>query len=199
MNPKSIREQNRNRQMLRDLERRCGVEGLSQKFEKQALKGFRPGNIGDINRAIWPFFFTFASEDLVPGRTILKSFTVTQEAAFLWRMSTKAVFLKTGVEPNINYEYIDPVTDNAPGLKFSLRDAQSTRELNGNRAQTMDTMGFANFPDVLPSSQLMLPNATMQISLTNEHPTNVYRPFVTFIGYRIRIEDAQNILSTVTG
>lgn len=201
MNPKSIREAARNRQMMNDVSRRCGDAGLAEKFERAALRGMKPGNIGDINRVIWPFFFTFDSEDLVPGRTVIKSFSVTQEASFLWRMSTKAVFLKTGVEPNIEYTYLDPVdpAGGAPGLKFSLRDAQSTREFNGNRAQSMDTMGFGNFPDVLPSSQMMLPNATMQITLTNEHATNIYRPWITFIGYRLRIEDSQNILSKVTG
>jgi hypothetical protein len=196
MDARSIREANRNRQMAAQIDNRYGAKGLAEKFKTPALQGFAPGNIGDINRVVWPFFFTFTNQDVNPGQSVIRSFTVTQEACFIWRMSSKAVFkLVAG-----SYVYINPRKEElAPGLKFALRDAQSTRELQGRFAQPMDTMGFGNFPDLLPSSQLMLPNATMQVTFTNEHPTEVYRPFVTFIGYRLRIEDSQNILSTVTG
>jgi hypothetical protein len=210
MDANSIRNANRNRQMAADLQRRqrmgmgaagsdsagSGAQGLAAKFANPLLAGFAPGNIGDINRAIWPFYFTFTSGDVAPGQTVVQSFTVTQEAAFIWRMATKAVFTKIdGV-----YSYLEPrLLERAAGLKFSVRDAQSTREFHGRVPEAIDIMGGPNFPDLNPSTVFMLPNATTQIAFSNQDALITYRPFVTFIGYRIRLEDATKILSTVTG
>lgn len=196
-----IRDANRNRQMFQRLaERYGGAEKLAEKFERGILTGFQPGNVGDINRVVWPFFFPFSSQqDVNPGQTVLESFSVTQEAGFLWRTTTKAAFLKTGAD----YSYLDPANyddsqANANGLKFVIRDAQSTREYHGRSGQDLDTLGHANFPTINSSTVFLLPNQTMQIQFTNTHPTRVYRPYVVFFGYRLRIEDAQKILSTVS-
>lgn len=196
-----MREANRNRQMFERLAQRYGgAEKLAQKMETGIMTGFKPGNVGDINRVVWPFFFPFSSQgDVNPGQTVLESFSVTQEAGFLWRTTTKAAFKKVAGE----YTYLDPANfndelGNANGLKFVIRDAQSTREYHGRSGQDLDTLGYANFPSINSSTVFLLPNQTMQIQFTNTHATNVYRPFVVFFGYRLRIEDAQKILSTVS-
>ncbi len=201
MDNQRIREQNRNRQMAQKLAQKSGAKGLEQKFDHGILSGFRPGNIGDINQVIWPFSFVFSSQDVNPGSSVINSFSVTQEAGFIMRSMTKQVYLKDGFG---FYTYIDPYavsesTNSANGLSFTLKDAQSSREFNGRAAQDIDTIGNANFPTMYPSSIFLLPNQTMQILFTNNHPTNIYRPFVVVSGYRIRVSDAQKILSTVTG
>ena len=160
-----------------------------------------PGNIGDINRVIWPFFFPFNAPELTPNTSTIASVTVTQEAAFIWMSWSKAVFQKT-TGPT-QYTYIDPQNFNSDlggvnGLTTALRDASSTRVFNGSPTE-IDTMGDANQPSVLPTPIMFLPNATIELNFTNNHPTNTYVPFVTMFGYRVRIQDAQKILSMITG
>jgi hypothetical protein len=46
---------------------------------------------------------------------------------------------------------------------------------------------------------MFLPNSTVEAIFSNKDAARTYVPFVTFFGYRVRIEDAQNILSTITG
>jgi len=178
----------------------CGAEGLSQKFDRGIQAAFAPGNIGDINNVVWPFFFTFQGVDIAPGQSLIQSFSVTQEAGFLWRSASAQVFRKVAG----NYEYIDPyLADeslNAPnGLVFGYQDAQSTRQFNGRALQDISTLGSANFPTIWPSTVFLLPNQTMQLTLSNNNATETYRAWVTVSGYRIRVQDAQKVLSTVSG
>jgi hypothetical protein len=216
MDKRFMRDQNRNRQMESRLRGRGmgdagspsngGAQSLSEKFSTGILSGFAPGNIGDINRAIWPFAFQFSASDILPGQSIVSSFSVTQEAGFLLRQISHSTFrLSAG-----NYEYIDPFyfdeSTNAPnGLVFTLEDAQSSRNFNGRTPKDIAVLGNANFPSVYPSTLYMLPNQTMLLNLSNttNQPTintnETFRSFVTVWGYRIRTDEAQKILSTVTG
>lgn len=202
---------NRNRQMAANLQRR-GMSGmgaapssgsaqdLSQKFDRGILSAFSPGNIGAINNVIWPFFFTFQPLEIAPGQSLIQSFSVTQEAGFIWRSHSAQVFKKT----NTDWTYIDPFgtdesTNSPNGLVFALQDAQSTRQFNGRTLQDISTLGNANFPTILPSTLFLLPNQTMQITLSNNNATETYLAYVTVSGYRIRVADAQKMLSTVSG
>jgi len=45
----------------------------------------------------------------------------------------------------------------------------------------------------------MLPNQTMLINLSNTNPTETFRSFITVFGYRVRLDDAPSVLSTVSG
>lgn len=227
MDFRKIRQQNRNDQMRASLERRgmgdipaqAGAGGnagrrLQEKFSDGILSGIQPGNIGDINRVIWPFAFQFQTQngvvaDVEVGQTQTLAFTVTQEAGFLMRTISHSTFRRGGTAGNYFYTYIDPYyfneDANSPnGLTFVMQDAVSTRQytgsLNGRTMQEVSTLGNANFPKIYPSTVFLLPNQTMLMKLTNNSPTNdVYRSFITVWGYRIRVEDAQKILSTVTG
>lgn len=198
------KEYARNDRMLENLVRRWNTKtvpakALENKFESRNLKNFKPGNVGDINQVIWPFFFTFTSQDVSPGQSVFDSFSVTQEAGFLWRYTIRAVFKKVGS----NYEYIDPYIadeslNSANGLSIVIRDAQSTREFHGRTPEPIDNIGVPNFPSINSSTVFLLPNQTMQIQYSNNHPTNIYRPFICFVGYRVRIGDLQKVLSTVS-
>jgi len=221
MDYRKIRDNNRNQQMNSQLNRRLapqsGAEGnagreLQDKFSHGILSGIQPGNIGDINRVIWPFAFQFQTangvvQDIEPGQSQTLSFSVTQEAGFLMRTISHSTFRRLGAVAPYFYEYVDPYyfdeSSNSPnGLSFSLQDAVSTRQytgsLNGRTNEEISMLGNANYPFVYPSTVFLLPNQTMLLNLTNNSPiSETYRTFVTVWGYRIRVEDAQQILSTV--
>lgn len=159
-----------------------------------------PGNLGDINRVIWPFFFTTDTpeESIGQNQTFQTGFSVTQEAAFILMSFTKTVYLETDEN---EFTYADPndssIANNlCPGLTFTLRDGSSSRQLF-NTPIEMGHYGNPRFPTILPRPIMFLPNQNVQIAFTNTHPTNLYLPKITCFGYRIRVEDAQNFLGLV--
>lgn len=218
MDKKFMQQQNRNRQMASRIANRGmpgggqmgnympsptsgqGAQSLTQKFDTGILAGFKPGNIGEINNVLWPFYYQFAAEDMIPGSANTFSFSVTQEAAFIMRQISHSTFRKV----DDAYEYIDPFfydeSANSPnGLYFTLEDAQSSRVFNGRQPKDVSLLGNANFPSIYPSTVFMLPNQTMLLNLFNTSATETFRSFVTVMGYRVRVADAQNILSTISG
>lgn len=161
-----------------------------------------PGNIGDINSVIWPYYFTTDVPDTPLGadETFLTGFSVTQEAAFIMMSYTKSVYLVDGEEPNQTYTYLNPDMQqpSAPGLVFTLRDGSSSRQFY-NTPMNMDHYANPRFPTKLPRPVMFLPNQVVQIAFTNRHESNLYIPMITAFGYRIRIDQAQNLLSLVHG
>jgi hypothetical protein len=200
----------RNMQMQADLKRRSlQRQGLGQVNSAATLKqdldralpaSLRPGNVGSINRVIWPFFFTFSAPELAPNSASQGFTTITQEAAFVWMSYSKAIYKKTAGPTQ--YTYVDPNdyagAGQADGLKFVFKDAQSTRVFH-NQPLEIDMVGVPEFPSVLPTPILFLPNSTIEVTYQNDNATDTFVPFITLFGYRVRIEDAQNILSTVVG
>jgi hypothetical protein len=182
----------RNQRMRGDLNKRMG--NLPQQM--------RPRNIGEINSVMWPFWFTFSAPEVAPMSSLSGFFSVTQEAGFNMMSLCKVVFRKSGVGPNFVYTAIDAeqpdcALSNANGLTVTLRDAQSSRVFM-SQPLPIDMIGPAEWPFVLPSPQFLLPNATMEIVYQNSNATDTFVPFVTVFGYRVRIEDANKILSTIT-
>lgn len=171
---------------------------LKSNLERAGGDVLTPGNVGDINRVIWPFYFTTQQVTLAPNTTAKTGFTVTQEAAFIFMSYTKAVYTFDGV--NV-FTYIDPEQPGAAGsafdLTFNFRDSQSGRDFQNFPILT-DTVGVPRFPTKLPKPMLIQPNANIEISFTNNNATLTYVPFITVFGYRCRIEDARGILSFVS-
>ena len=157
-----------------------------------------PGNVGDINKVLWPYYFSTDYLLVNPAETVKNGFTVTQEAAFIWMAYTKVVSIHTA-GPEVN-TYINPDDVSgaglAPGLSFTIRDSQSARDYQ-NQPINLDSVGNPRWPTTLPRPLLILPNSNVEISFTNSHASNIYVPFLTAFGYRIRIEDAKNLLGTV--
>jgi hypothetical protein len=176
------------------------AQELKANIDASVPEYMKPGNLGSVYRQIWPFWFTFDAPELHPNQNSTSSITVTQEAAFVFMSFTKSVFIKE--EDPFNLVWVDPDDETAagttPGLKWTLRDAQSTRLFTQNPVD-LDHVGHPRFPTVMPSPVLFLPNSTVEWSWFNNHPQNIYVPWVTFFGYRIRIEEAQNMLGTVSG
>ncbi len=162
-----------------------------------------PGNVGDINKVIWPFVYPTTRATVPAQGNANASFSVTQEAAFIAVSYMKTVFLLTEEDAGpppvpFNVQYMDPNIpgNKATGLRFSFRDLQSTREFT-NLSIDVDHVGNPRFPTKLPAPMLIMPRANVQVSYTNSSD-NIYVVFMSFVGVRIRIEDAYNILSTVT-
>lgn len=173
---------------------------------KQVLPDYlMPGNIGDVNKICWPFWFTNRTPELPAAAGGQNSqgkatVTITAEAAFIVTAITKAVFIHD--EETDTWSYVDaeqsgqePLT---PGLSMALIDAQSSRNFM-SKPINFDHIGSASFPSELPTPLLFLPNSIIETQLFNSNETNSYIPWITFLGVRCRIEDAQRILSTITG
>lgn len=194
-------EQNRNLRM-RQAQSKSSARSLSNHMNRSLPPAMRPGNVGAINRVIWPFWFTSTAVELAPNTSLQGFTTVTQEAAFVMMAITKTVYKRTGVAGAYSYTFVDSLDEMAAGqvdgLTFTLRDSSSTRTFH-NKPLEIDQIGGGEFPSVLPTPILFLPNSTIETTYNNDHPTDVFVPYLTFFGYRVRIEDAQNILSTVTG
>lgn len=162
-----------------------------------------PGNVGDINKIIWPYFFStdVPTVSLAPGDFLQTGFQVTQEAAFILMSITKTVYLENPIAGL--WEYLDPnieanQVNQAPGLTFTLRDGSSSRQFF-NTPMQMSAYGNPRFPTKLPRPVMLLPNQIMQVQLNNAHVANSYVPMMTFFGYRMRVEDAQQFLGLVYG
>lgn len=177
-----------------------GAKTLQYNMQQGLNAPFLPGNVGDINRVIWPFWFTTSKVTLAPNQSINANFTVTQEAGFVMMSYTRAIFMEAAQAGN--FVLIDPDQPNGSGkandLSFTIRDSQSSRIFN-NIPQNANQVGYWKKPTILPTPQLFLPNSNIQISWQNNSQTNTYRPFLSFFGYRLRIDHAKDILGTVVG
>ena len=177
------------------------VHNLKQNLEKLPYY-LRPGNVGQLNDVVWPFYFStrdsLNSTAIVnPNESVRTQFSVTQEASFVMLQYTKTVYIVNGND----ITYIDPdnsLTGSAPGLKYLIRDAQSSREFF-NVPLNIDQVGNPRWPTVLPAPQMFIPNSIIEVDFINSHPTNVYAVEMQFFGYRLRTEKAKDILSLVYG
>jgi len=152
----------------------------------------------DINRIIWPFVFNTEAVEVAPNQTLSSFIGITQEAGFVVTRLVKTVFLKNGVA---DYEYVDPRDDSqtglADGLNFTLTDSQSTRTFHQN-PMAVDNIGDYRWPYKMVSPQYISPNNNIEVKWFNNSSTKTYIPRLSMIGYRIRIEDAQKLLSLVS-
>lgn len=206
-NIKQIVDSKENQISIRESQLRQGqmpnnsAQNLQYNMKNDLSPLLTPGNIGDINSVIWPFYFTTDVPDspIAANETFTTGLSVTQEAAFIFMSFTKTVYQVEGDQPNDSWTYLDPSDQpSAPGLVFTLRDGSSSRQLF-NTPINIDAYGNPRFPTKWPRPIMLLPNQVMQIAFTNTHPLNLYVPFITAFGYRIRIDQAQKLLSLVYG
>lgn len=167
-----------------------------------------PGNVGDINKVIWPFFFKTSyggpnsdvNSYIVPTQSVTTTFSVTQEAAFIWMSFVKTVYEVTDAGlPTEKWLWID---DSDPanagllqGLTFTVTDAQSTRDYM-NTPVDLSQVGLSRFPFKFPRPVMFLPNSNIQITFTNNTSLTLATTITAF-GYRLRVENAQDLLSLV--
>lgn len=153
--------------------------------------------IRDVNKVIWPFTFSTGFMETSPTATFAeKNITVTQEAAFVVVAMVKQVFKKNA--PN-DYEWIN-VRESGSQIKdlyMTLSDPQSGRNFH-REPMSVEHIGDSMFPTKLLSRPLILPNSSLNVKLYSQSSTETYFTNISLIGYRVRIEDAQDMLGLVT-
>ncbi len=187
-----------NKYLRQGLQPGAGAKQLKHNLGQSNLPQ-KPGNVDDITRVIWPFFFPTSYTELVPGQSARTSFTVTQEASFIWLYATKTVHkLVAGVPTYIDPNNFDVTQGQANDLSFTIRDAQSTRDYNALPIP-LDHVGDPLSPWALPSPVMFIPNSTIEVQFINASLTETYFPCMTFFGYRLRMQDREKLMSLVTG
>jgi hypothetical protein len=174
---------------------------------KQALSSIlpphmMPKNVGHMNHVQWPFNYqvdfdlstTTGWPNITEATSQTQSFQVSQEAAFL----------ATGISRHAD-DYND-AGDLGP-WQIEIRDRQSSRFFN-NAPIPIQMIGIEGHPTVLPTPFLILPNAFVEVTMSNFLDTGVTQNMdpdasgkhqFSFWGFRLRVEDAEKVLSSIFG
>jgi len=174
-----------------------GIGDLQKKLKDVIPPHMQPGNVGGYNKITWPFWFQVdfnfgANPSWSQASRQTSSFQVTQEAAFLLTQVTKK---HTGY---------DTSSALAP-IQIELRDRQSSRQLN-DRPIPLQMFGQNSKPTILPTPMLIMPNAFIDVIASSWVPagetmttTGDGKFQLSFFGYRVRVEDADKVLSSIFG
>jgi hypothetical protein len=168
---------------------------LKQELVHKLPAYLMPGNVGDLNSVSWPFFFSIEfdfNDDPTLSNAIrqFQQFRVDQEAAFIWN----SLFLDTNAYSTAGFR--------GP-YQFIIRDRQSSRQLN-DAAIPLQMIGTKANPAILPTPFLIMPTALIETEMTSWLPAGVSQATsgsskiqLTYGGYRVRIQDAHKVLSTI--
>jgi len=174
--------------------------GLANSLKSFLPNHLVPRNVGSLNSAAWNFFYTTDFDlsttvdwpNITSNTKQTKTFQVSQEAAFLFM----------GVMRHAD-DYND-AGDLGP-LTIEFRDKQSSRFFNDNPIP-LQMFGKQGYMTYLPVPMLIMPNAFFEITMStfldpgvvqNTPPASSGKHQITMQGYRIRIEDAHKVLSSV--
>lgn len=153
----------------------------------------RPGNVGPLNAATWKFTFSVdfdfgVNPNISTNLRQTQSFQVTQESAFMITSvsrDSREVSLAGSLGP----------------WQVTFKDAQSTRQFNSSPIP-FQAIGTKGNDSVYTVPYFLFPNAKYEIEMSGFNTT----PFLavgeavhqlSFSGYRMRVEDAQSILSAM--
>lgn len=173
------------------------VSDLQTSMQQSLPAYMLPSNVGDINEVAWFFWeqmtFDFGTDPVwSPLTNQQQSFQVTQEAGFLITSISRT------------YNSYTTAGALAP-LQVSFRDRQSSRQFNDNPIP-LQTIGIKGKPTILPTPYFLLPNAFFDGFMTSFQTNNpgqatvgTSRHQLSFFGYRMRVEDAEKVLSTILG
>lgn len=155
----------------------------------------QPGNVGDIDKVTWPFWFSAVFDNGInpnygPATRLVRNFQVSNEAAFLLNAIGRKAWDNT-------------VAGDLAPLQIELRDRQSSRQFN-DRPIPIQCIGKKSRKTELPAPMLIAPNAFFEVTMTSwllaATPAvgNGKHEFY-FFGYRIRAEDMKKTYSTIFG
>lgn len=177
--------------------REQGIGGLKKNLRNSLPAHMIPGNVGGYNKVTWPFWFQvnfdFGTNPSWTSQVNQRqSFQVTQEAA--WLMTSICLH-------NNGYDTSSAL---AP-LQIEIRDRQSSRQLNSSPIP-LQMFGKNSLPSTMPTPMLFMPNAFVDIIASSWVPqgetmtsTGDGEFQLSFFGYRVRVEDADKVLSTIFG
>lgn len=182
-----------------------------EKLKTTAKEKIKPLNIGKINEVMWPYVYVTPSIVVVSGSSVSTSVTISQESAFVvtdikgymqsgFRQSTPLVdFFGEVYNPYNSF----PLPQNGSNVSFIIKDAQSSRIFMNEPIEIGYTMH--NEKPFFSTPQFFLPTSTIEVTFfakTGTTGPNTYMyhiPKLCFIGYRVRVDEAKKILSTVKG
>lgn len=153
-----------------------------------------PAGIKDINKIIWPY--TMSTGFMQTSPTVAyanKNLLVNQEAGFVVTKVIHQVFEKMGAG---NYRWVDLRNENVEDLFINFSDPQSGRYF-AQEPFSINHIGDGQFFTKMFGRPLILPNSAMNAEVTTKSGTKTYFTNISFVGYRVRIEDAQDILGLV--
>lgn len=169
---------------------------LEANLQKFVPASHMPGNIGPRDAVVWPFYeqinFDFGTDPVLSVNNRQEQFfEVTQEAAFMILGITRSSF----------------ANDRAGGLgpyKITLRDAQSSRQLNDFRGIPFQALGTKSNPTILTTPYFLFPNARFIVEMSGFNTVEAQYDGqgihqISFFGYRMRVDNAQAVLSTIFG
>lgn len=177
-------------------------QGLRNSLNSILSANLAPQNVGQINKVAWQFFYTVDFDltttvdwpDLTSNTRQSASFQVSQEAAFLMM----------GIFRHAN-DYND-AGDLGP-LTIEFRDRQSSRFFNDSPIpiQMLARDGYVSY---LPVPMILLPNAFFELTMATHLAAGVTQATpaqatgkhtFTIMGYRVRVDDAKKVLSSIFG
>lgn len=173
----------------------ASVQDLKTTLQNSLPSYLMPSNIGDLSEVAWFFWYQMnfdfgTNPTLSPSTRQQQSFQVTQEAGFLLMA--------------VSWTYNSYSTAGALGpWQIEFRDRQSSRQFNDNPIP-VQMIGTRSRPMILPTPLFLLPNAffdgvmsTFQNGSQTTEGTSQHQ--FSFFGFRVRVENADQILSTILG
>lgn len=186
-------------------------QGLHQAMSSFLPPQLVPQNVGGLNTVAWQFQYTvdfdlkttkpWIDQVAASGNGAISAFTQQTQS---FQVTQEAAFLMMGVMRHAN-DYTD-AGDLGP-LTFEFRDAQSSRFFN-NEPTPIQMFGQKGYMAYMAVPMILMPNARFEIKLgcsldegvTQQVPADsdgIHR--CTMFGYRIRVADADKVLSSIFG
>lgn len=167
------------------------AENLAQILPPELL----PANVGHINKVAWEFYYEFTF-DL--GANPVIDGTLRQRQSI--QVSQEAAFIATGIVRHAD-DYTE-AGDLGP-FQVEIQDRQSTRFIN-DEPIPIQMIGQKGYYSAFPTGMLFLPNAFIDMFFSswlavgaNQQTFGDGQHKFVLHGYRTRVEDVQNVLSTV--
>lgn len=190
----------RNAQILENSIRERQMKLFDQKRmnESRVFEGsFIPPNLAKFKDYSWGFEQIAYTTAMAPNTTQTISSSISQEAAFIWTHLSKQVFIQANTN---EYTYVDPYAPTyaarvSPGLSLTIRDPQSDRQLIQDPIP-LDDVGDGIFPSPF-MPMLFLNSSQIEAIVNNDNAANTYLVFLTFYGFKIRVDDLAELSSTV--
>lgn len=191
---------------LSELENKARAEeqniiNIKSEIERK-LPSLQLGGMEDINKIIWPYLATTSRIDIDPGRISSGYITVTQEAGMVITHMSRVVYkvIEDIDQPNGYYlKYVNPriqgSNDGIVGnLNLQILDAQSSRKYMHSPIK-LDMIGDVTDEYKFSSPQYIAPNSQLEVKFANSEDTQAYAAFIMLKGYKIRLAEAQKMLS----
>jgi hypothetical protein len=177
-------------------------EGMRHAFAEFLPDHLMPKNVGHLNHVAWPFYYTVDFD--LSTTTDWPNLTANTKQSSSFQVSQEAAFLMMGV-----FRHADDYNDagDLGPLAVEFRDRQSSRFFNDSPIP-IQMIGQRGYVSYLAKPMIILPNAFFEITLTTTLDAGVSQNTpngstgkhqFTMMGYRVRVEDAHKVLSSIFG